>query len=184
MQPNHRRRQSFSFDPAQRVPFPRGAVFLTLSYPYVCVAPVLRIIRTPAHGWASPNIVQDQPKKVAVIGAGYIAVELAGVFQSLGTDTTLLVRRDTPLRSFDSLLVETLMSEMDKSGLKLKPHATTKVRENRYIYTYSMPSLILVEFADGIVTDALMVYAGHCVPALQAGARANKHSTLSLAVLP
>lgn len=71
-------------------------------------------------------LLEEQPKKVAVIGAGYIAVELAGVFQSLGTDTTLLVRRDTPLRSFDSLLVETLMSEMDKSGLTLKPHATTK----------------------------------------------------------
>lgn len=62
-----------------------------------------------------------------MIGAGYIAVELAGVFQSLGTDTTLLVRRDRPLRSFDSLLVDTLVSEMDKSGLTLKPHSTTKV---------------------------------------------------------
>lgn len=64
---------------------------------------------------------------MAVIGAGYIAVELAGVFQALGTDTTLLVRRDRPLRSFDSLLVDTLVKEMDKSGLTLKPHATTKV---------------------------------------------------------
>lgn len=70
---------------------------------------------------------QEQPKKVAVIGAGYIAVELAGVFQSLGTDTTLLVRGDRPLRSFDSLLVDTLVSEMGKSGLALRPHSTTKV---------------------------------------------------------
>lgn len=64
-----------------------------------------------------------------MLGAGYIAVELAGVFHSLGTDTTLLVRRDRPLRSFDSLLVETLVSEMDKSGLKLRPHTTTKVND-------------------------------------------------------
>eukprot|EP00752_Nemacystus_decipiens_P010117 g9018.t1 len=71
-------------------------------------------------------LLEEQPKKVAVIGAGYIAVELAGVFQALGTDTTLLVRRDRPLRSFDSLLVDTLVKEMDKSGLTLKPHATTK----------------------------------------------------------
>ncbi len=62
-----------------------------------------------------------------MIGAGYIAVELAGVFKALGTDTTLLVRRDRPLRSFDSLLVDTLVSEMGKSGLKLRPQATTKV---------------------------------------------------------
>ncbi|CAN0185173.1 unnamed protein product [Ectocarpus sp. 6 AP-2014] len=70
--------------------------------------------------------LEEQPKKVAVIGAGYIAVELAGVFQSLGTDTTLLVRRDRPLRSFDSLMVDTLMSEMGKSGLTVRPHTTTK----------------------------------------------------------
>lgn len=76
-------------------------------------------------------------------------MELAGVFQSLGTDTTLLVRRDTPLRSFDSLLVETLMSEMDKSGLTLKPHATTKVNEH-----------LVVEFSDVVADDTLTVRIG------------------------
>lgn len=70
---------------------------------------------------------QEQPRKVAVVGAGYIAVELAGVFQSLGTSTTLLVRRDRPLRPFDSMLVEVLTSEMEKSGLTLKTHSTPKV---------------------------------------------------------
>lgn len=78
-----------------------------------------------------------------MIGAGYIAVELAGVFQSLGTDTTLLVRRDTPLRSFDSLLVETLMSEMDKSGLTLKPHATTKVNQNELVEVVDVTALTI-----------------------------------------
>lgn len=75
---------------------------------------------------------------MAVIGAGYIAVELAGVFQTLGTDTTLLVRRDRPLRSFDSLLVDTLVKEMDKSGLTLKPHATTKVIERKSVILFSL----------------------------------------------
>lgn len=72
---------------------------------------------------------QEQPTKVAVIGAGYIAVELAGVFHSLGTDTTLIVRREKPLRSFDALLSDTLVSEMEKSGLALKTHSITKVRK-------------------------------------------------------
>lgn len=66
-----------------------------------------------------------------MLGAGYIAVELAGVFHSLGTDTTLLVRRDSPLRTFDSILVDTLVSEMNKSGLTLKTQSTTKVRSDR-----------------------------------------------------
>lgn len=41
------------------------------------------------------------PKKVAVVGAGYIAVELAGVLNSFGSDTTIFTRRDGVLRSFD-----------------------------------------------------------------------------------
>ncbi len=43
----------------------------------------------------------SQPKKVAVIGAGYIAVELAGVLNGLGTESHLFVRKHAPLRSFD-----------------------------------------------------------------------------------
>jgi len=51
-----------------------------------------------------------QPRRAAVIGAGYIAVELAGVLHSLGTETHLLVRGDKPLRHFDPLLGDTLES--------------------------------------------------------------------------
>ena len=44
------------------------------------------------------------PKRVAVVGAGYIAVELAGVMNSFGVETHLFVRRHAPLRSFDPYL--------------------------------------------------------------------------------
>ena len=46
----------------------------------------------------------DRPQKVALVGSGYIAVELAGVFNALGSDTTVLVRKDGILRSFDNML--------------------------------------------------------------------------------
>ena len=49
----------------------------------------------------------EQPKSAAVIGAGYIAVELAGVFHALGTKTHLLVRKEKPLRGFDDMLSDT-----------------------------------------------------------------------------
>ena len=64
------------------------------------------------------------PKRVAVVGAGYIAVELAGVFNALGADTNLFVRYDGPLRTFDSILRETLVKEMAASGLHLHKHST------------------------------------------------------------
>lgn len=50
--------------------------------------------------------LESLPKSVAIIGAGYIAVEIAGVMNSFGVDTHLFVRQGTPLRSFDPLIVE------------------------------------------------------------------------------
>lgn len=60
--------------------------------------------------------LEKQPKKVAVIGAGYIAVELAGVFNGLGTRASLFVRGATALRNFDSMLSSNLDIAMKKSG--------------------------------------------------------------------
>ncbi len=45
--------------------------------------------------------LQDRPGRVAVVGAGYIAVELAGVLSALGSAVQLVVRREQPLRDFD-----------------------------------------------------------------------------------
>lgn len=66
----------------------------------------------------------EQPKRVAVIGAGYIAVELAGVLNTLGSETHLIYRRDTVLRSFDALLGTSLLEFMGDDGVHLHSHAT------------------------------------------------------------
>lgn len=63
--------------------------------------------------------LQEQPKRVAVVGAGYIAVELAGVLHSLGSETHLVVRKESPLRSFDPMLIDSLMDQMAEDGLTL-----------------------------------------------------------------
>ena len=49
------------------------------------------------------------PKRVAIVGAGYIAVEIAGVLNSLGAEVHLYVRRHSPLRTFDHTIVESLL---------------------------------------------------------------------------
>jgi len=66
----------------------------------------------------------EQPGKVAVVGAGYIAIELAGVFHALGSQTHLLVRKEKPLRSFDDMLSSTLVEQMEKHGPRLHTHST------------------------------------------------------------
>ncbi|MGX3020305.1 glutathione-disulfide reductase [Ursidibacter sp. B-7004-1] len=63
------------------------------------------------------------PKRVAVVGAGYIAVELAGVFNSFGVETHLFVRQHAPLRNFDPLIVETLLEVMAQDGITLHTQA-------------------------------------------------------------
>lgn len=68
--------------------------------------------------------LQHQPKKVTIAGSGYIAVELAGVLNALGTEVTLIVRKDSVLREFDELLSSTLMQIMQDSGIQVLTHHT------------------------------------------------------------
>jgi glutathione reductase (NADPH) len=68
--------------------------------------------------------LNEQPKKVAVVGAGYIAVELAGVLHALGSKTSLLIRYDHFLRTFDEVLGDTLMEVMSDEGLDVERRTT------------------------------------------------------------
>jgi len=91
--------------------------------------PMIPDVPGAEHGIDSDGFfaLTEQPKKAAVVGAGYIAVEIAGVFQALGTDTHLLVRRDRPLRSFDRYITDGLLERMEQDGPTL--HTETVVKE-------------------------------------------------------
>ena len=67
--------------------------------------------------------LNEQPKRVAVVGAGYIAVEVAGVLHALGSETHLFVRKHAPLRNFDPMLSEALMESMATDGPSLHTHS-------------------------------------------------------------
>lgn len=66
------------------------------------------------------------PKKVVVIGGGYIAVEFAGILNGLGVDTTLSYRGDKLLRGFDEDVREHLTQEISKSGICLDLNRSPK----------------------------------------------------------
>jgi glutathione reductase (NADPH) len=63
--------------------------------------------------------LEELPRKAVVVGAGYIAVELAGVFQALGTDTKLVVRREKAMRGLDDYIADTLDEEMQRQGIEI-----------------------------------------------------------------
>lgn len=64
--------------------------------------------------------LEDRPQTVLVVGSGYIAVELAGVFNGLGSDVRVLVRKDGIVRRFDAMLGEELMQAMGKDGVRVE----------------------------------------------------------------
>lgn len=59
------------------------------------------------------------PRRVALVGSGYVAVELAGVLRALGSEVSLFIRHDRLLRHFDALLAEKLMTAMRASGIEI-----------------------------------------------------------------
>ena len=68
------------------------------------------------------------PKKVALVGAGYIAVEFAGMFNALGVETHLFIRYDTFLRHFDPMIQEGVTKEYERLGIHVhKQSLATKV---------------------------------------------------------
>jgi glutathione reductase (NADPH) len=64
------------------------------------------------------------PKKVALVGAGYIAVEFAGMFNALGTETHLFIRQNTFLRNFDPMIQEGVTAEYERLGIHVHKQST------------------------------------------------------------
>lgn len=82
----------------------------------------------------------ELPKRVAIVGAGYIGVELAGVMNALGVETHVIVRGSGILKNFDHDIVATLNDTMANNGIKFHYQTTpTKiVRNNHHSLTISL----------------------------------------------
>lgn len=62
----------------------------------------------------------QQPRRIAIVGGGYIAVELAGLLNSLGSEVTLILRSEHLLANFDVLVREVLTEKMIDSGISIQ----------------------------------------------------------------
>jgi len=63
--------------------------------------------------------LQEQPRQVAVIGGGYIAVELGGMLQALGSSVTLIALEDRIMERFDPMISVVLHDEMQRRGIRV-----------------------------------------------------------------
>ena len=73
--------------------------------------------------------LEERPGRVVVAGSGYIAVELAGVLRALGSEVTMVLRRDRVLRAFDEMLGTELMLALDADGIEIRTESRLELIE-------------------------------------------------------
>lgn len=80
--------------------------------------------------------LEAQPRRLAIVGAGYTALEVGGLMHALGSAVTLCLRRDHFLHSFDAMLRDTLMDQMRSDGVTMVTRftATALERDSRGLW--------------------------------------------------
>jgi glutathione reductase (NADPH) len=109
------------------------------------------------HAITSDEVLErmaQKPGRLAVIGAGYIGVELASILHGLGVEASLILRRDLPLRGFDIDLREALLEEMRGHGLEVRPETTVKTIER------TAAGVVLDSSAGRLAYDAVLYATG------------------------
>ncbi len=80
--------------------------------------------------------LESQPRRMAVVGGGYVAVEMGGLMHALGSEVTLFLRRDHLLHHFDSMVRNALMDQMRSDGVTMVTRftATAVERDGRGLW--------------------------------------------------
>ena len=98
--------------------------------------------------------LQELPKHMIVLGAGYIAAEIAGVVKGLGSQVSWAYRKERPLRMFDKMLAENLVEIYNENGMNTYAnYVATKIEKQAELYT--------VTFENGeTLTGDCVLFAG------------------------
>jgi glutathione reductase (NADPH) len=99
----------------------------------------------------------DLPRRILVVGGGYIAVEFAGIFNGLGAQVTLSYRGEQLLRGFDDDVRHHLAAEMVKKGVAIRLHSSVERIERQ------ADGALRASFADGhepVAVDAVLHATG------------------------
>ncbi len=108
------------------------------------------------------------PRRVVVVGGGYVAVEFAGIFRGLGADVTLAYRGDRILRGFDDDVRTHLQEEIAKKGVRVLVRSVVAAIERQPSGTLSVR---FVEDRAPIETDAVMFATGRSPNTRELGLR-------------
>jgi glutathione reductase (NADPH) len=99
-----------------------------LTAPHIVIAtggaPTLPALAGAELGITSDDFfaLEQRPRRVAIVGSGYIATELAGAFHELGSAVEIFIRKDRLLSHFDTMLGKSLMRETRAQGMLIHEH--------------------------------------------------------------
>jgi len=95
--------------------------------------PVMPTIEGVEHAISSNEVfhLEALPKRIVIVGGGYIANEFAGIFHQFGSHVTLVNRTDVILRGYDQQMVDRLMQISIRKGIDFRFHATIDRIETR-----------------------------------------------------
>ena len=95
------------------------------------------------------------PKRMVIVGGGYIAVEFAGIFSGFGVEVTEIIRANNILRGFDSTMRTALFEEMEKRNIKIRIKTEVRAIEKRgAIFSLQLDNDEVIE------TDCVMYATG------------------------
>jgi glutathione reductase (NADPH) len=123
--------------------------------------PAMPAIRGIEHVISSNEALDlaDLPRRIVIVGGGYIAVEFAGIFNALGVEVTQIIRAAAILRGFDEDVRECLTAEMEKKGVKiLRESIVRSIEKAEDGYT------LLIEGMDDFLETDLVMYATGRMP--------------------
>lgn len=103
-----------------------GSGKVAFTAPHICIAtggyPIIpENVDGAQHGITSDGFfdIEELPKNIAIVGAGYIAVEMAGMLNAIGVEVHMFIRGETFLRTFDPMVQETMTKAYEDAGVIL-----------------------------------------------------------------
>ena len=112
-----------------------GSVLLTAKQIIIAcgATPVVPDIPGAEFGITSDDFFEltNRPKKTIIVGSGYVAVELAGILNALGSDTKIVARKNSILRKFDQSIQSSVIDYLVESGVEVSLNTDVlSVKEN------------------------------------------------------
>ncbi len=98
----------------------------------------------------------ELPRRMVIVGGGYIAVEFAGIFNALGVEVTEIIRAGCILRGFDEDVREFLAEEMEKKGVVIERDCVVRSIEKETDGTFSLR----LANGESLKTDLVMYATG------------------------